>query len=530
MAVMDTLKGFFEKLKEVWDKLSPKIKTLVIVLLCVFIVGGITLIAINNSKDDEMTMLFPDIANYEASEIHAKLVELGVPAELDRNSRLYVPTELVNSVMFQLQAEGLPKTTAPYGTYLDNVGLMTTSSQEKQIAIYGRQDEINNVLMTHDYIKKAITTISIPDNTSYILGDESGETTASVMLSLADDVKVTDEFVDLLKKIVAAGIGNCKAENVQIIDASNNIELKGAQSDSVSYALKLFDYETMLAERAEEAIKKLYSPVYGPSGITVAASFTVDTDQMKQESKIFQPENTGTGVPVRDQESYTSIGSIPTGGIVGEELNTDTIPSYLTEDGASSDNIKTWDKITDFETSYIMTQIEREAAPIKDSSITVLVDEANLTSALLDAIQVQVARATGIDVASIAVGQLNLPFVEEEELELTVPWYENTTVLILLGLALFLVLLAIIIIPIIIARKKKRKQAAAEAEALLEQQELENEAAKAQMEVDAHKNKLLLEAEAQKINEGGFTEEIRAFASENPEMTAALVRSLLRNE
>lgn len=528
---MDTLKGFFEKLKELWDALAPKVKTLIIIMLCLLIVGGITFIAINNSKDDEMTMLFPDIATYEASEIYYKLSELGIPATLDRNGKLYVPTELVNSILFQLQAEGLPKTTAPYGTYLDNVGLMTTSSQEKQIAIFGRQDEINNVLMTHDYIKNATTTISIPDNSSYILGDKSAETTAAVMITFEKDIPViSDVFVDTLKKIVAAGIGDCKAENVQIIDSSNNIELTGTQSDSVSYALKLFDYENMLAARAEDAIKKLYSPVYGAEGITVAASFTVDTDKMIQESKIFQPENTGTGVPVRDQESYTSIGNIPTGGIVGEEYNTDTIPSYLTEDGASGDNVKTWDKITDFETSYIMTQIEREAAPIKTSSITLLLDEANLTTALIDSIILQVARATGIDVASVAVGQLNLPFLEEEELDLTVPWYENTTILILLGIALFLVLLAIIIIPIIIARKKKRKQAAEEAEALLEQQELENEAAKAQMEVDAHKNKLLLEAEAQKINEGGFTEEIRAFASENPEMTAALVRSLLRNE
>ena len=85
------------------------------------------------------------------------------------------------------------------------------------------------------------------------------------------------------------------------------------------------------------------------------------------------------------------------------------------------------------------------------------------------------------------------------------------------------------------ARSRKRKKLTAEAQADAEAQAAaEAERQKeldAQREIEEHKKMLRDEAEANvNAKENAITNEIREFAKENPEITAALLRSLMREE
>ena len=98
----------------------------------------------------------------------------------------------------------------------------------------------------------------------------------------------------------------------------------------------------------------------------------------------------------------------------------------------------------------------------------------------------------------------------------------------------FLILLILLVIFLSARSRKRKKQAmelaaAAEAQAAAEaekQKELD-----AQREIEEHKKMLRDEAEANvNAKENAITNEIRDFAQKNPEITAALLRSLMREE
>lgn len=530
-AGLDQVKGAFAGVKAFWTKLAPKVKKLIIGGAVAVAAIAVIFTVSMNINSSQYTVLFNGITTEEAGDLYAALQEEGVKAQMNNKSQVLVPTNQVESLIFKMQAKGFPKTAPPYDTYLTNVSLTTTESERRKIEVFQLQEEIKGTLKVVDGIKDAKVIIALPKTTGLVIEDTSDVPTASVMLTLENDNAISSDNVMTIKKLVAASIQGCKAENVVVTDSSNGIELDGGSTDGMGYALQIFDHERLLAKRAEDQVKMLWSPSYGVEGMRVSASYTLDTDKMKQESREVKPEDDGKGVITKEEEHYVANGGIPAGGLVGEENNTDNPPDYVTDDAATKDNIESYDRIVDYETSYIMTQIERGTAPVKNASITLLVNDTNLTAARQDEMAVLISRATGIDVANISIGLLTIPTPNEDVTKDTsVPFYQDTTFLMIVGAAMLMLCMLLIVIPILLSRKKKKKKALAMAALEAEKRLNVESAEKAQAEIDMHKNKLKFEAEAQKIQDGSMTEEIRSFAKENPEMTATLIRSLLKDD
>ena len=111
---------------------------------------------------------------------------------------------------------------------------------------------------------------------------------------------------------------------------------------------------------------------------------------------------------------------------------------------------------------------------------------------------------------------------------------QQIILLIIVGGALLLLIIVLIVVLSILRKRKKKKQqeeeeaAAAAAElaesAVQTQEEIERE-------IEEHKRMLQNEALANSNQkENAITQEIRDFAKENPEITAALLRSMLKEE
>lgn len=525
MALPEQLKAVFTKAKDFWGKLSKKLRIFIVGGTVVILVGAIVITAVMNVNASRYSVLFNGITSDEATEVYALLIEQGVDARMNSTGQVTVPTENIDRLIFDMAAEGYPKTAPPYGTYLNNVGLTTTESTRRQVEIFALQDRIQSTLVQIEGVRKATVTIAMPKDSGLVLQADKTVPTASVMLTLTEEGAISAATVDIIKSMIANSISGCKPENVVVTDALTSINLEGDEKKGSAYSLEVFDYERKLASRSEDNIKRLYSPVYGAEGIRVSASYELDTDKMKQESRTVNP--TDGSVKSHEEERYVTDGGIPPGGVAGEEQNTD-IPDYAVNQDGTNENIQEYSRTTDWENEYVLTQIERGNAPIKKSSITVLVNDANLNPTRQDEMIAQVAKATGIDPTNVSVGVLSLPTVDVGG-DVETPFYQNPTFIMSVGGILLMLCAALIVIPIMMSRKKKRKAAEAAAAAELLAAEQEDAATRAQAEIDMHKNKLKLEAENQKV-ENSMTEEIRNFAKENPEMTALLIRSLIKEE
>lgn len=530
MAALDQLKNALNSVKTFWGKLSSKIRKLLIIGGASLLVAAIVITVVMNSNKGEYSVLFAGITSTEASEVYNVLQEKGVSAQMNSKGQVMVPTSQVENLIFEMQAEGYPKTAAPYDFFLTNISATTTDYATRQINIFQLQERIQTTLKALDNIKDAMVTISAPEQSNLAWSSNDAAATASVVLTLNDPSKtLSEEVVNTMKKLVAASIQNCKAEDVVVTDSATGIDLGDMINSQASYTLQQFDYERKLAKRAEDAVKTLYSPSYGTEGMSVAAAFTIDTDKMKEESKTFYNDEDGDPFITHFEEAFTAQGGIPAQGVVGEEDNTD-VPDYVIDENATDDNLKNYSKSVDYQNSYVLRQIERGTAPIKSSSITLLLNEENFSAARQDEIAAQVSRATGISIENVVIGSMQpindiTPVGGDET-----PFYENPVLLMGIAGAALLLCMFVIVLPIMLSRRRKRKEAAKLRQIEIDQNEAAEAAQRAQAEIDMHKNKLKYEAEAQLIQDNSMTEEIRAFAKDNPEMTATLIRSLLKEE
>lgn len=528
MAALDQFKGLLENFKSFWGKLSQKVKRLIIISFVAILATAVVITVVMNAKASEYSILFSGITATEASEVYAVLQERGVGVQMNSRGQVLVPTSQLDALIFDMAAEGYPKTAPPYDSFWENISTTSTDYERQKAYIFALQDRIQTTLVQKEEIKKAIVTINVPEQTGLAWSSTDTASSASVMLTLNGDI--SNESVDTIKKLVAASVPNCKAENVVVTDTATNIDL-GESDDLISYTLQQFDYERKLSKRAEDAVKTLYSPSYGADGITVAAAFEIDTDKMKEESKTYYKTEDGDQMMSHFDESYVAEGGIPVGGLVGEENNTD-VPDYVADGTATTDDIISYDRSIDFENSYVLRQIERGTAPIKASSITLLLNDSNLTAARQDEIAMQVSRATGIAVENVNIGSMTPLNPADIETGTTPenPLFSNPVLLLAAAGGLLLICMMAIVIPVMLRRKRKKKELERLRAAEAEEAEAAEAAMRAQAEIDMHKNKLKYQAEAQLIQDNSMTEEIRNFAKDNPEMTATLIRSLLKEE
>ncbi len=530
MAIIDQIKGATTNINTYWQKQTPKNKKLFLGGVGLILVVAIVITVALNFSADKFEVLYPGVTANESAEVYASLQSKGVEAKLNTKGEVLVPKAQWDTLVFQLAAEGFPKTAPAYGIFLDNIGPTTTEYEKREIKRFQLQDRIQETLKQIDGIQGAIVTINLPEQSDRVWETEKSVATAAVLLNLKNSGELAPEKVTTIKKLVAAALPNGKPDNVMVTDAATSVELDDNPANGSSYSLKRLEFEKKVQKNIEDNIKRLFTPTYGANGVVAVATVVLDYDKMKSESKEILTKDDGKGVIKHEDESYTANGGIPVGGIVGEENNTD-IPEYVANPDATKDNITSYDKNIDYENSYIMTQIERGEAPIKKSTISVVIDEPNITADRREVVVDLISKAVNIDPEFISVSSMNLKTDTDPQIPAnTVPFYKNTNLLILVGGIIFALLLLIIAISVILSQARKRKAEKEEARLLQEQAEATNAAQRAQAEIDQHKNKLRTEAEAQKIQEGSMTEEIRNFTKENPEMAAVLIRSLLKED
>ena len=181
----------------------------------------------------------------------------------------------------------------------------------------------------------------------------------------------------------------------------------------------------------------------------------------------------------------------------------------------------------DYDVSYVLTQLEKGEPILKSASVAVIVDSPTFNNEEEETLIGLISKAVNITTDNIRVTNLNFGGQEE----ISPPTLGNglsQRQLILIALcAVFFVLLILLVIILLVRRARKRKQREEEeleAAEIQRQQELDRE-------IEEHKRMLQSEAMAStNPKEDAITEEVREFASENPEITAALLRSLLREE
>ncbi|WP_099205318.1 flagellar basal-body MS-ring/collar protein FliF [Scatolibacter rhodanostii] len=526
------IKDYVVRVKEYVVEMPKKRKITVGIVLAAIIVLAVVVTLVLNAGKSNYRVMYSNIEASEATKVYEALKELGAEPTMSASGEVMVPANEYDIRLLQLAEKGFPQTTLSYDIFSSNSGMTVTESERKQWLIYQLQDRIQDTLKRVNGVENAVVTITVPETSDYVWEQATDEekASASVLLTLQAGEELSSSQVTSIKNLVAAAVPKMEASEVTVVDAKSSLELLGeAETTGISINQNL-KFEQTVQAQIEDNIKRVLTPRYGSSGVVAVAKVTLNYDKMVTESMQLQekPEDEGGGgYATHTKGQYTLNNAETVDGIVGEENNTD-IPTYgyTNPDGDENTTYYSWD--TDIDYSYIKTQVEKGNAVLERATVSVMVDEENLTQArrteLINLIsnsadiQADLVFVSSFDAAAADVPAVAPPAEEEQQIWDMIP----TSFYFIAAGIVFLIFLLLGIIIISRRRAKRAKVAAA-------LQEQEEERLRIQNEIAAHK-KQLSEAASSGLNasDDAVMTEVKDFAKTNPEITANLLRSWLK--
>lgn len=531
----EKFKGIWEKIKGFWKGLTKVLQVVILAGLAVLIIGAIVLtVALNSSDEDEFIVLFPDMTTEESAQVYQELQAQGVETELNSDGEIMVRRNQWDTLVYDLAEKGYPQTAPGYGTFFDNLSMTMTEFEKQQSLRFELQDRLQTTLKRIDGIKGAVVTITFPDTNDYAWKKDDEIAKASVTLTLSNSAGFTPENVSAVKNLVAFSAQKMQPENVRVIDSTTGQELMSTEEIAVSgdnsgidVADKL-EYVNAIKKQYEDNVKEILHNMF-PRGVDAVATVSIDYDKVVSEMKELLPdEETRQGYVTDEHKEYdTNEKPVDEGGVVGEE-NNDDIPNYQNdkEDDLNSDNTVHYENDVKLDLGYLLTQTERAQGTVRDASIAVVVttEDAYMSRDQRNQIIDLVKNATNIDEDKISVASRVIDPSELIEIDPNNKGMSDSTKkwLIIMGIALLLLLIAAgITIFLILRRNKKRR---------LEEQEAHEEQIAELHEMIEEERKKSIEEQADEHSrkDKETEEEVREFARNNPELTAALIRSMLK--
>lgn len=556
------IKESTERIKSYFGKL-PK-KTVKIVIL---VAGGIILLAavltfILNTADGNYVPLYTNLSASESGSVYQALLDMGAKPKIGKDGSVEVKSNEYDIWILQLAAKGYPKTALPYDIFSSHSGMTSTESEKAQWLLYQLQDRIQSTLERMDCVESATVTINVPDTSDYVWDTATNTQSASagVLLTLRNGVTITGDQVSAIRNLIAASVPKMTADNVKVVDSSTMLELSPASGSSASTSTGGLDFELMVQKQIEGNVDKLLASRYGTNGVVAVAKVTIDYDKMMTEKYDVSPNTNGSGYVTKNSGTYsingvTSAGSVINGtsGTTGTNGNTGTtgttsnggtagvtnntgIPTYAYNQPQGQNGMTNYTWSNDYDYSYIKTQIDSGNAILKRATISVLVNDSNLTDDKKTELLNLVSGCTDIPTSQIVISTFTQPVSSTSPDSgtnksnmptlgiLNLPMWEYIAG----GVGLLLILIITLVVVILIRHKKKAKlRALAESE---ERARIEEQKRK-QGEIENYKRSLEDMAKANiDPKDEAIMSEVRNFAKENPQVTANLLRSWLKEE
>ncbi|MGN1350225.1 MAG: flagellar basal-body MS-ring/collar protein FliF [Anaerovoracaceae bacterium] len=528
----ERLDKILEQLKVIREKIGRRNLIIILAVTLAVIIGIVVLIRVAGAVSYEV--LYTGLSQEEQVEILGKLQELGIQSQSTNDGEIRVVEGQSDSARAQLALEGYPKSGLSYDVFTANVSMTSTDFEKETYKLYELQDRLAATIRCFSGVRDATVTIAVGEKSTYVLSSGSqsdSPTTASVTVIMMDGGSPAAEQVAGIKKLVSSSVPGMTPEDVTVIDGNGNEVSAEGEQNSLTQATSLSSLKVELEEKAERSIKAkvqdLLEPVYGEDRVRVAVNCTVDIDKKVSELLTYYPSEEGnnSGVTSKMTLNWEAIGNVESpGGVVGTETNSE-VPTYpyLTEgdDGTYYADQRTYDYLV----SQLTEQIEKDAGEITDTNVAVVIDSGKLTNDDIMQLTELVGVTAGIDAEArdAKVSVMDTRFFTPEEPAITQTLLDQLKAMgpllyILIGvLALFLLIL--MTAAIMMNRKKKKRIA----QTVMLQPEEEEE------ELDWDIETINLE-EMEATREQVLKNQIREFASQNPDIAASLIKNWLREE
>lgn len=557
-------KALFTQLATVYEKLTKQQK-IIIASAIVGIVAFLIFLVVYTSKNSVITkyeVLFDSLSSEDAAKVIESLEKDNVPYKLEADNVIKVPKNFVYKERILIASKGIPKNSNVGFELFDKQEFGATSFDQKIKHLRALEGELSRTISALSPVESATVSLALSKDSLFV--SKQVEPTASVMVMLVEDRKLSAKQIRGIKNLVAASVSRLTPQNVMLVNSDGETlgdEDEMAQMSELSVVQQHFKAKE--EKKRQNKIIKLISPFVGGRDKVVAqVTIEYDFSIKNSTSEKYDPENVVRSEQV-SEEKRTGSTPAPVGGVPGTVSNIGPVQGLK-----SSQTTEKYEKntgTTNYEVSKTVSTTKSQFARIKRISAAVIVDgkykqkldkdgkpvdgeqeyEA-LQPDEIEALKALVSRSIGIDEArgdQLSVKNLQFKRKAGSQKDGVTQAFEFSQTYLAPFSGLFKYVFVLILLLVVY-----KKVITPFAEKMLEVSKEEEELAKPTLEIDDDEDEDLVEKVQQmrkKVEEQlgvgeGFNEDelkhevilekVRTMAEDAPENIASLLEALISEE
>ncbi|GAA9371458.1 flagellar basal-body MS-ring/collar protein FliF [Helicobacter pylori] len=316
-------------------------------------------------------VLFERLDSSDNALILQHLQQNQIPYKILKDDTILIPKDKVYEERITLASQGIPKTSKVGFEIFDTKDFGATDFDQNIKLIRAIEGELSRTIESLNPILKANVHIAIPKDSVFVAKEVPPS--ASVMLKLKPDMKLSSTQILGIKNLIAAAVPKLTTENVKIVNENGESIGEGdILENSKELALEQLRYKQNFENILENKIVNILAPIVGGKNKVVArVNAEFDFSQKKSTKETFDPNNV-----VRSEqnleEKKEGAPKKQVGGVPGVVSNIGPVQGL--KDNKESEKYEKSQNTTNYEVGKTISEIKGEFGTLVRLNAAVVVD------------------------------------------------------------------------------------------------------------------------------------------------------------
>ncbi len=316
-------------------------------------------------------VLFERLDSSDNALILQHLQQNQIPYKLLKDDTILIPKDKVYEERITLASQGIPKTSKVGFEIFDTKDFGATDFDQNIKLIRAIEGELSRTIESLNPILKANVHIAIPKDSVFVAKEVPPS--ASVMLKIKPDMKLSPTQILGIKNLIAAAVPKLTTENVKIVNENGESIGEGdILENSKELALEQLHYKQNFENILENKIVNILAPIVGGKNKVVArVNAEFDFSQKKSTKETFDPNNV-----VRSEqnleEKKEGAPKKQVGGVPGVVSNIGPVQGL--KDNKEPEKYEKSQNTTNYEVGKTISEIKGEFGTLVRLNAAVVVD------------------------------------------------------------------------------------------------------------------------------------------------------------
>lgn len=316
-------------------------------------------------------VLFERLDSSDNALILQHLQQNQIPYKILKDDTILIPKDKVYEERITLASQGIPKTSKVGFEIFDTKDFGATDFDQNIKLIRAIEGELSRTIESLNPILKANVHIAIPKDSVFVAKEVPPS--ASVMLKLKPDMKLSPTQILGIKNLIAAAVPKLTIENVKIVNENGESIGEGdILENSKELALEQLRYKQNFENILENKIVNILAPIVGGKNKVVArVNAEFDFSQKKSTKETFDPNNVVRSEQnLEEKKEGTPKKQI--GGVPGVVSNIGPVQGL--KDNKEPEKYEKSQNTTNYEVGKTISEIKGEFGTLVRLNAAVVVD------------------------------------------------------------------------------------------------------------------------------------------------------------